>query len=169
MQRVILDSKTCAFESIRQPKSSINQNQAHQNFRKNIEGAFCAIHSSFLVRVSVSIELPLRQTEPSQTQTLRFLDRGVNFSPSPSKISLAQTSKARPNPAYRHSSGKTSRKHEKHKERTDRPTDGQTGQIDTAKPTVLCCVRACVRACMQASKAKQFPGCGNLPNLRLWP
>ena len=151
---MILDGKTRAFESIRQPKSSINQNQAHQNFRKNIGGAFCAIHSSFLARVSVSIELPLRQTEPSQTQTLRFLDRGVNFSPSPSKISLAQTSKARPNPAYRHSCGKTSRKHEKHKKRTDRPTDGPDKLTQPNRP--YCAV--CVRACMQASKAKQFPG-----------
>ena len=160
---MILDGKTRAFESIRQPKCSINQNQAHQNFRKNIGGAFCAIHSSFLARVSVSIELPLRQTEPSQTQTLRFLDRGVNFSPSPSKISLAQTSKAQPNRAYRYSCGKTSRKHEKHKKRTT--PDSTTGQINTAKSTVLCCVcvRACVRACMQASKAKQFPGCANPP------
>ena len=151
---MILDGKTRAFESIRQPKCSINQNQAHQNFRKNIKGAFCAIHSSFLARVSVSIELPLRQTEPSQTHTLRFLDRGVNFSPSPSKVSLAQTSKARPNPAYRHSCGKTSRKHEKHKKRTD----GHTGQINTAKSTVLCCVcvRACVRACKQA-RQNNFP------------
>ena len=158
---MILDGKTRAFESIRQPKCSINQNQAHQNFRKNIGGAFCAIHSSFLARVSVSIELPLRQTEPSQTQTLRFLDRGVNFSPSPSKISLAQTSKARPNPAYRHSCGKTSRKHEKHKKRTDGPTDTPDKLTQPKRP--YCAVCACVRACMQASKAKQFPGCGNPP------
>ena len=59
---------------------------------------------------------------------------------------------------------KTRVKHEKHTK--SEQTDGHTGQIDTAKATVLCCVRACVRACMQASKAKQFPGCGNPPNLR---
>ena len=163
---MILDGKTHAFESIRQPKSSINQNQAHQNFKKNIEGAFCAIHWSFLARVSVSIELPLRQTEPSQTQTLRFLDRGVSFAPSPSKISLAQTNKARPNPAYRHSSGKTSRQHKEHRKRADRRTDRPDKLTQPNRP--YCAVCACVRACMQASKAKQFPGCGNPPNLRLY-
>jgi len=46
--RVILDGKTCALVNMRQPKSLINQNQAHLNFRKNIGVAFCAIHSSFL-------------------------------------------------------------------------------------------------------------------------
>ena len=63
------------------------------------------------------------------------------------------------------------RKHEKYQkanETKSEQTDRHAGQIDTAKATVLCCVRvrACVRACMQASKAKQFPGCGNPPNLR---
>ena len=100
------------------------------------------------------------------TRTLKFLLKTrANRDPSfPNRLTERNPRDIpQKNAAYRQANSKTVGKHVKPKKRT---TDGRTGQFDKPKPTVLCCVRARVRACVHASKAKQFPGCANPPNLR---
>ena len=89
-----------------------------------LEDKTCAFEN---IGVSLGIEHSLCQTASLQTQTLRILDRGANFSLTPSELLLAQTSKAPPNPAQGHSVRKTSRKQEKQTE--GGRTDGRTGEF----------------------------------------